>query len=135
MIPFDVDPMLYYPFIIAIIGTCIFFSISILLKFNLGCYLAIILLIIGVIASSSFICGGVYTDTITICKHIDSAYDMTVIDTNENIYYVRDVVTKIKVEDNLTTNVKIKECWGFKWIYHIDAPITCGNQTCGVVPT
>lgn len=132
MIPFDVDPMLYYPFIITIIGACIMFVISILLKFKMGCYLSIILLIVGVIASSSFMFGSTYTDKITICKHINSAYDMTVIDTNENVYYVRDVITKIKVEDDLTTNVKIKEYWGFKWIYSIDAPITCGNQTCGV---
>jgi energy-coupling factor transporter transmembrane protein EcfT len=133
MIPFDVDPMLYFPFIIAIIGACILFIMSILLKFNLCCYLSIILFVVGIIASSFFVFGSTYTDTITVCKHISSYYDMTVIDTNENVYYVRDVVTKLKVKDNLTTKVKIKEYWGFKWIYSIDAPITCGNQTCGVV--
>jgi energy-coupling factor transporter transmembrane protein EcfT len=132
MIPFDVDPSLYYPFIIVIIGACILFIMFILLKFNLCCYLSILLFVFGIIISSSFIFGFTYTDTITVCKHISSNYDIIVIDTNENVYYVRDVVTKLKVKDNLTANVKIKENWGFKWIYSIDAPITCGNQTCGV---
>jgi hypothetical protein len=134
MIPFEVDPTGYY-----LLGAClIIFFVSLILYcvcketrmlwliytivFFFGCVITMLLML------NSF----VYTDTITICKH-DSALTMTVIDTNENVYYIQDMVTKFKVIDNKMVKAKIKiSAFGDKYIYSIDAPITCGNQTCGV---
>lgn len=76
--------------------------------------------------------GTVYTDTIKICAHISDRGSMTVIDTNQNVYYVNDQLTQFKVKDNTTIKVKIKEEFGSKTIYSIDAPITCGGSSCGV---
>jgi hypothetical protein len=78
--------------------------------------------------------GSVYTDTITICAYTEGDY-MKVVDTNENLYYISDDLTRMKVKDNETVNVKIKELHGYKYIYSINKPITCGNSYCGVVPT
>jgi uncharacterized integral membrane protein len=138
MIPFDVDPSGYYMIVICLF--LVFVAIVVFLVDNTDAKLiwgifACLFIIMAIIIGFAFIIGGsTYTNTIKICKHIQTSNDMTVIDTNENVYYVRDVVTKFKVVDNEKVNVKIKEQWGYKWIYSIDAPITCGNQTCGVPP-
>ncbi|MFA5247889.1 MAG: hypothetical protein WCX79_00430 [Candidatus Paceibacterota bacterium] len=137
MIPFDVDPMGYY-----LVGICAIFAVLSIIIFifdntNTKAFFevfACLFAILSCICAVIFIIGGsTYTDTITICKHIQNS-DMTVIDTNENVYYICDIVTKFKVADNETVKVKIKEELGYKWIYSIDAPISCGNQTCGVSP-
>jgi len=135
MIPFDIDPIGYY-----LCGICavifIFAIIAFILdsgdsKFYWGLIAILYAIAFGVCMLLFIISGSVYTDTITICKH-DSASIMTVIDMNENVYYIQDVVTKFKVVNNETIRVKVKELRGSKIIYFIDAPIACGNQTCGV---
>jgi len=139
MIPFNVDPFGYY-----LVGICVVTMILAIIAFCIdntdfkdiwgifACGYAILCCVCALL----FIFGGsTYTDTITICKHIQqNSGDMTVVDTNENVYYIRDVVTKFKVKDNETVNVKIEDELCYKYIYYINAPITCGNQTCGVSP-
>jgi ABC-type microcin C transport system permease subunit YejB len=132
MIPFEIDPFPYYCFVAALFAIFLLYwmgkeqsSELIILPIILLSFLCIVC-IIGIFG------GSVYTDTITICKHESSASSMTVIDIDDNIYYIGDPITKFRIEDGKTINVKVKESFGNKVIYSIDAPITCANQTCGV---
>jgi hypothetical protein len=134
MIPFDVD---IGPYILLIISLCILIAICITyepspdLKFfsiivGIAC-IAIMLVSIGAIS-----CGSVYTSTITMCAHTSDRGSMTVIDTNQNVYFVEGQLDQFKVRDGATVKVKIEDNIFNKRIYSIDAPIACGNQTCGV---
>ena len=133
MIPFDVDPMGYYlsMFVFGLVALTIFAGFVFKSDWEKFITLSAISTALLILVMLLFIVwGNVYTDTITICAHDRG----TVIDTNENIYYINDQITKFKVKDNETVKVKIKKYdWNMnKIIYSIDAPITCGNQTCGV---
>ncbi len=136
MIPFDVDPMLYYYLLTCVIciGLLVILNITKVMPMPVCASFVLLFGLLMTIFISIAIGGSIYTDKITICKHIDDSDDMMVIDTNENVYYIRDIVTKFKVVDNKTVKVKIKDEAGHKWIYSIDSPITCGNQSCGVSP-
>jgi hypothetical protein len=139
MISFDVDPMLYAPTIITIV--C---SVIMLILYGLGnnknytesSFLwAIIFAVIAVGSFYGFVMSSsVYTDTITICAHTEGNY-MKVVDTNQNLYYVNDDTTQLKIKDNIRVKVKIENRIGTKYIYSIDAPITCGNSSCEVSST
>lgn len=135
MIPFDVDPVGYY--FCAMCCVCILVSaIAFYIDKNpsrvlCGMFMEVFMIFL---VSSFFIImfSSAYTDTITICAHTSDRGSMTVIDTNQNMYYVNDQLTQFKVKDNETIKVKIENTLGIKYIYSIDAPIACGNQTCGV---
>lgn len=138
MIPFDVEPTLYY-----LCGISIFFTLLSAIAFCLdissvrsvwGIFAVLFLLLTIIIMYSVVVCFSIYTDTITICKHTEGDY-MKVIDTNDNLYYVTDYITQMKVKDSDTIKVKIENKFGTKYIYYIDAPIQCNNSTCGVSPT
>lgn len=134
MIPFDVDPALYIPSIISLIGAIVFVVTKIIngKDDNFSSFAIFLFIVTAIIAFIGLVASGsIYTDTITICTHTDG-YSMKVVDTNDNLYYVVDDLTQMKVKDNITVKVKIKNMIGSKYIYSIDAPITCGNQTCGV---
>ena len=137
MIPFDVDPMGYY--LCAVICCCII--VLVILAYGVSgmreaCILlsCIYLILLPITFFVLIVDGSAYTDTITICAHTDGN-TMKVIDTNQNLYYIDDDLTQMKVKDNDTVKVKVKERGGTKFIYSIDSPITCGNQACGATPT
>lgn len=133
MIPFDVDSSVYIPSIICVIGVIIL-TIPTLCKDtrNVGLIGVAIFSILGMGSFVGFVMSGsIYTDNITICAHTEGNY-MKVIDTNQNLYYVSDDLTQMKVKDSTTVKVKIENKMGTKYIYHIDAPIRCNNSTCGV---
>jgi hypothetical protein len=135
MIPFEVDPSLYFPMIAASIVVIIFLILYAYTKMN-GCLMAVVIfLLIAIAGSLMFTNGSVYTDTITICLHTEGIYYMKVVDTNQNIYYINDDLTQMKVKDNITVKVKIVDKLGHKYITFIDAPITSGNSYCEGVPT
>jgi len=138
MIPFDIDSFGY-----CLTAVCLFIFVVSAIAFVAGTpnfklmsgIFACVFLILGIVVALVFIVGGsTYTDTITICAHTSDHGYMTVIDTNQNIYYVNDLLTQFKVKDNTTVEVKSKRyLWGGeKIIYSIGAPIACGNQICGV---
>jgi len=139
MIPFDVEPSLYIPSILAAVGFIICFIGYVGNipggRTNFDIFFGIIFLVISIGTFMIFpFSASMYTDTITICAHTEGNY-MKVIDTNENLYYVSDAITQMKVKDNITVKVKIEDKIGTKFIYYIDAPITCGNSSCGVSQT
>ncbi len=139
MIPFDVDPVLYAPTIVIIAGAVIMLILY-GVSANKSCKDMSFLwaMMFAIMAVGSFygfiMSSSAYTDTITICAHTEGNY-MKVVDTNQNLYYVIDDLTQMKVKDNITVKVNIEDKWGSKYIYSIDAPITCGNSTCGVSST
>ncbi len=133
MIPFEVDPMLYFPSILCLIGAIIFLCLHFKYGGDSVSSLFIVFFIFCCCAwSLVFVSGSIYTDTITICEHTSDRSIMTVIDTNQNTYYVKDLITEFKVKNGETLKMKIEDTIFGKYIYSIDAPITCGNQTCGV---
>jgi hypothetical protein len=134
MIPFDVEPG---PYILLIVSACaiifMYFSYEWTPNFKgVSIFVGSMFAVLMVIAMGGILCESTYTDTITICAHTFDRGSMTVIDTNQNIYYVGGQITQFKVKDGATVKVKIIDSPVGKRIYSIDAPITCGNQTCGV---
>lgn len=137
MIPFDLEPLLYIGLIIGIVEVIIFIGFLIYGS-DVTRYLSIFGIVTGIIMIFITVFFGVvmcnvYTDTITICAHTEGDR-MKVVDTNQNLYYVRDDLTWFKIKDGDTVKVKIENRMGEKYIYYVDAQTPCNNSTCGVSP-
>ena len=133
LIPFDVDPGLYFALVICLIGIV---GIYITNKYIPGgdfYYLIIALVIVlfsflGVFAIS----GSVYTETITICNHQSFESYVDVMDTHGNIYSIYDESIQMRIRDNSTTMVTILKAIGIRrdTIIKSDLPVICGNGVC-----
>ena len=140
MISFEVDPLGYYVIIafglVSLLLAILFFADKTEQKSLWGIFLATFIFVI-LILSLMFIYGTVSTEKITVCSHtlFNSGY-MEILDTNYNLYYTSVPLNRYKIKDNSTIIVKVANSFvRNNYIYSIDAPITCGNQTCGVSPT
>ena len=137
MIPFEVEPVGYFIIIafglVSLLFAILFFADKTERKSLWGMFLATFIFMIS-ISSLVFIYGTVSTEKITVCSHnlFNSGY-MEILDTNYNLYYTSDPLSRYKIKDNSTIIVRVENSFvRNNYIYSIDAPITCGNSACGV---